>query len=292
MTTAPTPDATAPDVSAAGTITIGGDLTVNRLGFGAMRITGQGIWGEPDDIDEAKAVLRRAVECGVTLIDTADSYGPHVSENLIREALAPYPANLVIATKGGLERPDPYKWTDNSSRSHLRDVCHTSLMRLGLEQIPLYQWHRPDPKVPLEDAIGTLMELQKEGKIKHLGVSNVTLDQLQQISSMTTIVSVQNRFNMGTRGSEAIVDYCAANGLAFIPWAPIHDFADTPAVREIAERHGATSRQLVLAWLLARSPAMLPIPGTGSLAHLDENLRAASIALTEEEVSALTRAAS
>lgn len=279
-----------PDVAAAGTITIGGDLTVNRLGFGAMRITGQGIWGEPDDLDEARAVLRRAVDCGVTFIDTADSYGPHVSENLIREALAPYPANLVIATKGGLERPDPYKWTDNSSRNHLRDVCHTSLLRLGLEQIQLYQWHRPDPNVRLEDAIGTLVELQNEGKIKHLGVSNVTLEQLKQISDMTTIVSVQNRYNMGTRDSEAIVDYCEAHGLAFIPWAPMHDFADTPAVREIAERHSATPRQLVLAWMLARSPAMLPIPGTGSLAHLDENLGAASIALTADEVRALTRA--
>lgn len=279
------------DVAGAGTVTLGGDLTVNRLGFGAMRITGDGIWGEPADAEEAKAVLRRAVESGVTFIDTADSYGPHVSERLIFEALAPYPDGVVIATKGGLERPGPNKWTPNSTPAHLREACDGSLKRLGLEQIPLYQWHRPDPRVPLEDSVGTLVELQSEGKIKHLGVSNVTLEQLQQISAMTPVVSVQNRYNLGTRSSDAVLDYCAAHDMAFIPWAPIHDFADTTAVREIADRYGATSRQLVLAWLLARSPAMLPIPGTGSLTHLDENLAAASISLTSEEVSALTGAA-
>lgn len=279
-----------PSVAAAGTITIGGDLTVNRLGFGAMRVTGDGIWGDPKDLGEARAVLRRAVECGVTFIDTADSYGPHVSERLIHEALAPYPDGLVIATKGGLERPGPNRWTNNGTPEHLRHACDGSLKRLGLEQIPLYQWHRPDPAVPLEDSVGALIELQKAGKIKHIGVSNVTLEQLQQISAMTTIVSVQNRYNIGTRGSDSVLDYCAAHNMAFIPWAPIQDFAGNPAVRDIADRHGATSRQLALAWLLARSPAMLPIPGTGSRNHLDENLAAAAITLTPDEVSALTAA--
>lgn len=277
--------------AAAGTITLGRDLTVNRLGFGAMRITGEGIWGPPRDLDEARAVLRRVVELGVTFVDTADSYGPHVSENLIREALAPYPDGLVIATKGGMERPDPGKWTDNSSRSHLRDVCHTSLMRLGLEQIPLYQWHRPDPAVTLEEAMGTFVELQQEGKIKHIGVSNVSLEQLKRMTKLATIVSVQNRYNIATRSSEAIVDFCEERGIAFIPWAPIHDFADTPAVREIATRHDATPRQLVLAWLLARSPIMLPIPGTGSLKHVEENIAAAGIRLTDDEIATLTAAA-
>lgn len=289
-----TPSATTsppPNVAAAGTITLGGDLTVNRLGFGAMRVTGEGIWGPPRDIEEAKAVLRRVVEAGVTFLDTADSYGPHVSENLIREALHPYADGLVIATKGGLQRPDPYKWTDNGSRNHIRDVCHTSLMRLGLEQLPLYQYHRPDPAVPLEAAAATFTELQQEGKIRHIGVSNVTLGQLKQFTSMTTIVSVQNRYNVADRKSEDVLDYCTEHGIAFIPWAPMHDFADTPAVREIAARHQASTRQLVLAWLLARSPMMLPIPGTGTLAHLDENLAAAEIRLTAAEVATLTTAA-
>lgn len=291
MTTTPNATAT-PNVAAAGTITIGGDLTVNRLGFGAMRITGKGIWGLPRDLDEARAVLRRAVEAGVTFIDTADSYGPHVSENLIREALAPFPENLVIATKGGLERPDPDVWTSNSSRSHLRDVCHTSLLRLGLEQIPLYQWHRPDPNVPLEESIGALKELQQEGKIKHIGVCNVTLEQLKTVVGLAPIVSVQNRYNISDRNSESVLDYCTEHGIAFIPWAPIQNFAKTPQVREIADEHGATDRQLILAWLLARSPMVLPIPGTGSLAHVDENLAAAAITLSADEVATLTAAAS
>lgn len=279
------------DARAAGTITIGGDLTVARLGFGAMRLTGEGIWGPPDDIGAAHAVLRRAVELGVTFIDTADSYGPHVSENLIREALAPYPEELVIATKGGLERPDPYKWTDNGSRNHLRDVCHTSLMRLGLEQIPLYQYHRPDPAVPVQEAMGTLLELRAEGKIRHIGVSNVTMDQLVAMREVAPVASVQNRYNVGTRSSESIVDYCEAEGIAFIPWAPMHDFAEAPEVAEIAAAHGATPRQLTLAWLLARSPVMLPIPGTSSVAHLEQNVAAASITLADDEVAAITSAA-
>lgn len=281
---------TSPHAAHAGTITIGGDLVVNRLGFGAMRITGPGIWGPPADLDEARSVLRRAVELGVNFIDTADSYGPHVSENLIREALAPYADDVVIATKGGLERPDPHVWTNNGTRAHLRDVCHTSLMRLGLEQIPLYQWHRPDPAVPLEDAVATLTELQQEGKIKHIGVSNVTVDQLKQLTSMTTIVSVQNRYNVGTRDSDDVLNYCTEHGIVFIPWAPMQDVTDTPAVRDIAERHGASPRQLVLAWLLARSPQMLPIPGTGKVAHVEANVAAAEIRLTDDEVAALTAA--
>lgn len=282
---------TPPNAAHAGTITIGGDLTVNRLGFGAMRITGKGIWGEPKDLDEARAVLRRVVEAGVTFIDTADAYGPHVSENLIREALHPYPERLVVATKGGLERPDPDVWTSNSSRNHLRDVCHTSLLRLGLEQIPLYQWHRPDPAISLEEGIGTLLELQSEGKIKHIGVCNVTLEQLETLVGLAPIVSVQNRYNISDRKSESVLDYCTQHGIVFIPWAPIQNFADTPAVREIAAKYDATPRQLVLAWLLARSPMVLPIPGTGSLAHVDENLAAAEIRLTDDEVAQLTAAA-
>lgn len=278
----------APNVAAAGSITIGGDLTVNRLGFGAMRVTGRGIWGEPPDRDEARAVLRRAVEGGVTFIDTADSYGPYVSEQMIAEALYPYPEDLVIATKGGLERPGPDVWTNNGKPEHLRAACDGSLKRLKLEQIPLYQWHRPDPDVPLEDSVGALAELQRQGKIKHIGVSNVNIDQLERIAAIVPVVSVQNRYNAGFRAGESMLDYCAAHGLAFIPWAPMMDSDRTPAVDEIAERHSATPRQIMLAYLLAKSPALLPIPGTGSLAHVDENLAAASITLSPDEIGALS----
>lgn len=279
-----------PNAAAAGTITIGGDLTVVRLGFGAMRVTGSGIWGEPRDPDEARAVLRRAVESGVTFIDTADSYGPYVSERLIAEALHPYPAELVIATKGGLERPGPNVWTNNSRPEHLREACEGSLKRLRLEQIPLYQWHRPDPYVPMEDSVGTLVELQREGKIRHIGVSNVNVEQLQRISAITPVVSVQNRYNAAFRAGESMLDYCAAHGMAFIPWAPMQDIDRAPAIAGIAQRHGATTHQVMLAYLLAKSPAVLPIPGTGSLAHLDENLAAAEITLSPEELSELTAA--
>lgn len=278
----------APDATAAGTIDVGGDLTVNRMGFGAMRITGDGIWGEPTDLDEAKAVLRRAVELGVTFIDTADSYGPEVSERLIAEALSPYPEDLVIATKGGLERTGPNQWPVNGRPEHLRRACEGSLHRLGLEQIPLYQWHRPDPSVPLEDSIGALAELKNEGKIRHLGVSNLTEEQLRRVQAITPVVSIQNRYNISDRRSESIVDLCEQEDLVFLPWAPIQDVGDSVPVRTRAEKYGVSPRQLVLAWLLARSPAMLVIPGTGSVAHLEDNIAAASITLAEEDVAVLT----
>ncbi|HET6293387.1 MAG TPA: aldo/keto reductase [Kribbella sp.] len=276
------------DAGAAGTIDIGGDLTVNRLGFGAMRITGPGIWGPPADRDEAKAVLRRAIELGVNFIDTADSYGPHVSEELIGEALVPYPDDLVIATKGGLERTGPGQWPSNGRPEHLIEVCEGSLRRLKLEQIPLYQFHRPDPAVPLEDSIGALVTLKEQGKIRHIGLSNVTEDQLRHAQRLTPIASIQNRYNVNDRGSESLVDLCEQEGLVFLPWAPIQDLDDDRTTQELAQRYDATPRQIVLAWLLARSPAILPIPGTGSVAHLEDNLAAAAIKLTPAEVASLT----
>jgi pyridoxine 4-dehydrogenase len=276
------------DAGLAGTVDVGGDLTVNRLGFGAMRITGRGIWGPPPDRDEAKAVLRRAVELGVNFIDTADSYGPNVSEELIAEALHPYPDELVIATKGGLERTGPGRWPANGRPDHLVEVCEGSLRRLRLEQIPLYQFHRPDPKVPLEDSIGALVDLKEHGKIRHIGVSNVDEDQLRRAQKLTPVVSIQNRYNLDDRQSESLVDLCEQEQLVFLPWAPISDLDNSAAVQEVARRHGATPRQIVLAWLLARSPAMLPIPGTGSLEHLEENIAAAAIELTPAEVNDLT----
>jgi pyridoxine 4-dehydrogenase len=284
-------DTTPATAAAAGTIRIGDDLTVNRLGFGAMRITGSGIWGDPPDRDEAKAVLRRVVELEVNFIDTADSYGPEVSETLIAEALHPYPDDLVIATKGGLLRTGPGRWPSDGRPEHLKEACEGSLRRLQLEQIPLYQFHRPDPRVPLEDSIGALVELQAEGKIRHIGVSNVSLDQLGRAQKLAPVVSVQNRYNAADRSSEALVDVCAQDGLAFLPWAPIQDTGRNRALGAIAERHGATPTQVVLAWLLARSPAMLPIPGTGSVEHLEENVAAAGLQLEEGEVADLTAAA-
>ena len=273
--------------AAAGTITIGGDLTVNRLGFGAMRITGDGIWGEPPDRQQAIAVLRRAVELDVNFIDTADSYGPEVSENLVAEALFPYPDDLVIATKGGLERTGPGQWPPNGRPDHLRQACEGSLRRLRLTQIPLYQFHRPDPRVPLEDSIGALVELKEEGKIRHIGVSNVSVDQLERAEKLTPIVSVQNRYNVADRGSEEVLDACEVEALTFLPWAPIQDLQRKSALHPIAERHEATPAQVVLAWLLARSPVMLPIPGTGSVRHLEENVAAAGVTLEASEVAEL-----
>lgn len=283
---------TGPDTAAAaGTIDIGGDLTVNRLGYGAMRITGDGIWGEPPDRDEAKAVLRRAVELGVNFIDTADSYGPEVSEQLINEALSPYPDDLVIATKGGLERTGPNQWPVNGRPEHLREACEGSLRRLGVEQIALYQWHRPDSKVPLEESVGALVELKDEGKVRHLGVSNVTENQLRQVQAMTPVVSIQNRYNPTDRSSDTLVDLCEQEDMAFLPWAPIQDLSKNAALTDAAKRHGADPRQVALAWLLARSPAMAVIPGTGSVAHLESNVAAASLSLEEHEVAAITDAA-
>jgi pyridoxine 4-dehydrogenase len=281
-------EATSITAAAAGTIDVGGDLTVNRLGFGAMRITGPGIWGEPADREEAKAVLRRALELGVNFIDTADSYGPEVSETLIAEALFPYPDDLVIATKGGLERTGPGQWPVNGRPEHLRQACDGSLRRLRLDQIPLYQLHRPDPDVPYEESVGTLVELKDQGKIRHIGVSNVNEDQLRRAQHLTPVVSIQNRYNVTDRGSDRLIDLCEQEQLVFLPWAPIQGLDEVSVVQEIANRHGATTRQVVLAWLLARSPAVLVIPGTGSVSHLAENVAAAGLELTPDEVTAIS----
>jgi pyridoxine 4-dehydrogenase len=271
----------------AGTVDVGGDLTVNRLGFGAMRVTGRGIWGDPPDRNEARAVLRRAVELGVNFIDTADSYGPEVSEELIAEALHPYPEDLVIATKGGLVRPGPGQWEPDGRPEHLREACEGSLRRLRLEQIPLYQFHRPDPDVPLEDSIGTLVALKEEGKIRHIGLSNVDEAQLRRAQAMTAIVSIQNRYNPADRRSDTLVDLCEQEQMIFLPWAPIQNLDRFPALTDIAKRHGATVHQIALAWLLARSGTMLTIPGTGSVDHLEENVAAAGMRLDPDEIAAL-----
>jgi pyridoxine 4-dehydrogenase len=276
------------DAAAAGTVTIAGDLTVNRVGFGAMRLTGRGVWGDPPDREEAKAVLRRAVELGVNFIDTADSYGPDVSESLIAEALHPYPDGLVIATKGGLERTGPGRWPSNGRPEHLKAACDGSLRRLRLEEIPLYQLHYPDPRVPLEDSVGALVELHEQGKIRHIGLSNVTIEQLAITQRLTPVASVQNRYNLGDRDSDPEVQACEDQDLAFLPWAPIQDLRARPAVKQIADRHAVGTRQVALAWLLARSPAMLPIPGTASVAHLEENVAAAAIRLSPDEMQALS----
>jgi pyridoxine 4-dehydrogenase len=272
----------------AGTIDVGGDLTVNRLGFGAMRITGEGIWGEPPDRDRAKATLRRAVELGVNFIDTADSYGPEVSETLIAEALYPYPDDLVIATKGGQARPGPGHWEPDCRPEHLREALDGSLLRLKLDQIPLYQLHRVDPNVPLAESIGVLVELKNEGKIRHIGVSNFNEEQLREAQAITAIVSLQNRYNAADLSSDSLVDLCEQDQLVFIPWAPIKDGVAKAAVVVAAERRGVTPRQILLAWTLARSPQILPIPGTGSPEHVDENIAAASIELDSEEIAAIT----
>ena len=276
--------------TAAGSIEIGGDLVVRRLGFGAMRITGRGIWGEPPDEGRAKATLRRVVDLGVNFIDTADSYGPEVSERLIAETLYPYPDDLVIATKGGLIRPGPGRWEPDGRPGHLREACEGSLRRLRLDQIPLYQLHRPDPRVPLADSLGELVQLKDEGKIRHIGVSNVSEAQLRAAQQVTPVVSVQNRYNAADRKSEQLVDVCELEQIAFLPWAPIQQADGNPAVAEAAVRHGASAQQIVLAWLLARSPEMLPIPGTGSPEHAEANVAAAAIDLSPDEVAAITRA--
>ena len=276
---------------AAGSIEIGGDLVVRRLGFGAMRVTGRGIWGEPPDEGQAKATLRRVVDLGVNFIDTADSYGPEVSERLIAEALYPYPDDLVIATKGGLVRPGPGRWEPDGRPGHLREACEGSLRRLRLDQIPLYQFHRPDPRVPLADSLGALVQLKDEGKIRHIGVSNVSEAQLRAAQQLTPVVSVQNRYNAADRKSEELVNSCELEQIAFLPWAPIQQADGNPAVAEAARRHGASPQQVVLAWLLARSPQMLPIPGTGSPQHAEANVAAAAIELGPDEVAAITQAA-
>jgi pyridoxine 4-dehydrogenase len=274
------------NAASAGTIDIGGDLTVNRLGFGAMRITGQGVWGEPADRDAAIATLRRAVELGVNFIDTADSYGPETSENLIAGALHPYPDDLVIATKGGFTRPGPGRWVPDGRPEHLRKALEGSLRRLRVDQIDLYQYHTPDPNVPLADSIGELATLKAEGKIRHIGVSNFNETQLHEALSVTTIVSVQNRYNVTDRTSQPVVDVCEQESLVFIPWAPVQQ-GDAIPVATAAKRHGWSDYQVILAWLLASSSAMLPIPGTGSPAHVEENIAAASFELTNEEFNAI-----
>jgi pyridoxine 4-dehydrogenase len=279
-----------PTAAAAGTIDIGGDLTVNRMGFGAMRITGRGIWGEPPSRDQAKATLRRVVELGVNFIDTADSYGPSVSEELIAEALYPYPDDLVIASKGGLVRPGPNRWEADGRPEHLRQACEGTLRRLRLEQIPLYQLHRVDPRVPLADSIGALVELKDEGKIRHIALSNVTETQYREAKAIVPIVSIQNRFNVSDRQSESIIDLCEQEDMVFLPWAPIQEHDRRAAVAVAAKRRGVTERQLVLAWMLALSPAILPIPGTGSPEHAEENIAAAAIDdLTADEMEAINK---
>jgi pyridoxine 4-dehydrogenase len=276
------------------TFKIGGDLEVRRLGFGAMRITGDGIWGPPDDPEAARNLLRRVVEIGVNLIDTADSYGPEVSENLIADALHPYPDGLVIATKGGLQRTGPGQWPRDGRPEHLREACDGSLSRLKLERIDLYQLHAPDPEVPYEDSIGTLKELQDEGKIRHIGISNVSVEQLGQARELVDVVTVQNRYNLTDRSSEDVLEACEAAGIGFIPWFPlaIGSLAKpSGALDEVAHAHDATPGQVALAWLLARSRVMLPIPGTSSVEHLEENMAAEALTLTDEERDAIARAA-
>jgi pyridoxine 4-dehydrogenase len=275
---------TASDV---GLLAVGDDLVVNRFGFGAMRITGPGVWGPPIDHAGAIAVLRRAIDLGVNMIDTADSYGPSVSEELIAEALTPYPEDLVIATKGGLVRPGPDEWQADASPEHLRLACEGSLRRLGLEQIPLYQLHRVDPAVPLVDSLGALDELKDEGKILHIGLSNVTVDQLREAQSITSIVSVQNRYNLADRSSEDVLQLCDYERIAFLPWAPLGGIGANRVVAEIAAKYGATPMQVALAWLLRRSPTVLPIAGTSSVAHFDENLAAVAMDLSEADFAAL-----
>ncbi len=277
----------------AGTFTLGGDMTVNRMGFGAMRITGKGIWGDPADPAEAVRVLRRAVELGVNFIDTADSYGPFVSEELIAKALHPYPAGLIVATKGGFTRQGPDKWTPVGRAEYLTQCVEMSLRRLKVERIDLYQLHRFDPKVPREETLGALKAMQEAGKIRHIGLSEVSVDEIQEAQRAVPIVSTQNRYNLSDRKGEDVLDFCAANGLGFIPWFPI---AAGKLARpgglldEAAKAHNATVAQMALAWLLKRSSVMLPIPGTSSVSHLEENTAAASITLTKAEFAALDEA--
>jgi aryl-alcohol dehydrogenase-like predicted oxidoreductase len=265
------------------------DMTVNRLGFGAMRIVGDGVWGPPADRDHSLAVLRRAVELGVNLIDTADSYGPEISEELIADALHPYPDGLVIATKGGLERSGPGRWHRNGHPDHLRQACEGSLKRLRVDRIDLYQLHAVDPAIPLAESLGELNALQNEGKIRHLAVSNVDVDQLAQARELSTIVSVQNRYSVNDRESEDVLAACERDGLGFLPWFPLGagSIGEHAPLAGVGERHGASPMQIALAWLLHKSPAMLPIPGTSSLEHLQENVAAAEIDLTAEDLAEL-----
>ena len=278
-----------------GTFDIGGDLRVNRLGFGAMRITGPGVWGEPRDHKESIAVLRRAVELGINLIDTADSYGPHVSERLIAEALYPYPSGLLIATKAGFQRSGPDLWTEDGRPDHLRSACEGSLERLKLKRIDLFQLHRIDRKVPMKDQIGALLELQREGKIKHIGLSEVSVKQIKDVQRLTPVATVQNRYNLVDRRSEDVLRYCTENGIGFIPWYPLATgnlAREGSPLAKAAAKLDVTPAQVGLAWLLKKSPVMLPIPGTSSVRHLEENAAAAKLELdnsTMRELEELAR---
>jgi aryl-alcohol dehydrogenase-like predicted oxidoreductase len=283
-----------PDAAASGVFKIGGDMPVHRLGFGAMRITGPGVWGEPKDPAEARRVLQRAVELGVNLIDTADAYGPEVSERLIAEALHPYPKGLIIATKGGLTRSGPEQWAPVGRPEYLRQCIEMSLRRLKLDCIDLYQLHRIDPKVPAAETLGALKEFQKAGKIRHIGLSEVSVDEIKRATKTVKVVSVQNLYNLGNRQSEAVLEYCTQQGLGFIPWFPLaagEMARPGGALDQAAKKHGATVSQLALAWLLHRSPVILPIPGTSSVSHLEENLGGASLKLTDGEWNAITKSA-
>jgi pyridoxine 4-dehydrogenase len=276
------------------TVTLGGELTVAQLGFGAMQLTGPGIWGPPKDPQECVRVLRRAVELGVTFIDTADSYGPHFSEELIAEALHPYPADLVIATKGGLLRTGPNIWPPCGRPEYLRQEAELSLRRLKLERLDLYQLHRIDPQVPVEDSLGELATMREEGKIRLIGVSEVNVAELEQCRRIVDVVSVQNRYNLAFRGHQDVLDYCEAAGIAFIPWAPMASgrlARPGGALESAAQRHAVAPAQLALAWVLKRSPVMLPIPGTSKVSHLEENMKAAGVELSDDEFAELTRAA-
>ena len=270
-----------PHAGAAGTLTLGGDLTVNRLGYGAMQLAGRGVWGDPKDREGACRLLRRAVELNVNFIDTADAYGPETNERLIADALHPYPPGLVIATKGGLTRPAPDEWHRKATPAHLGQACEASLRRLRVERIDLYQLHSPDPRVPIEDSMAEIVRLQREGKIRHIGVSNFSVADLRRAQRVANIVSVQNRYNVGDRGSDDVLRFCEQQQIAFIPWYPLasgdHAGSRRPVadLRRIMDEHRATVAQAAIAWLLARSPAMLPIPGTSSIAHLEENIAAA-----------------
>jgi pyridoxine 4-dehydrogenase len=278
--------------SPSGTVTLGNELTVRRLGFGAMRITGDGIWGPPKDPASALAVLRRAVELGVNFIDTADSYGPYFSEELIAKALAPYPKDLVIATKGGWNRPGPNQWTHDASPEHLRKAVEGSLKRLRLDRIDVYQLHIPDPVVPFDASMETLAALRAEGKICLIGLSNVTREHIERARKVVPIVSVQNRYGFADREWDYVVDYCERSGIAFIPWFPLGAGKVAGMLLEaIAKAHNKTPKQVALAWLLRRSPVMLPIPGTSSVKHLEENVEAASLRLSDEEYEQLARVA-
>lgn len=286
-------DLDAQPAAASGTFALGGDLPVHRLGYGAMQLTGPGVWGDPKDPDEAVRVLRRAVELGVNFIDTADSYGPFVSEQLIRKALHPYPEGLVIATKAGLTRQGPNEWRPVARPEYLRQQAELSLRHLGVDRIDLYQLHRIDPKVPLADQLGELVALQQEGKIRHIGVSQVTVEQLREARELATIVSVQNLYNLANRADEDVLNYAEQENIGFIPWFPIATgelAAPGGPLAAISAEHGATPAQLALAWLLRRSPVLLPIPGTSSVAHVEENIAAARIELSDKEFEALSAA--